>query len=240
MCSSRPSFLLFVTLYAMALNKEQLDTLAAIAGTVVGELSTTEQAAVSKNILSHYSKATVDDAGPFSDADTIAKYLQLSGSVHRDCLLDTVTRAPKRGQQSLKIVLNLLSTRIGTFLLTGYTRPFKLLTLQEREKVFLNWKNSSFTALVSLHKVFHGVSVVSAYRDPSCKVHPAVGYPVYDPIRSSIDYKPQQPKDRIKMLTFEDVTANELHFDVIIAGSGAGGGKFPFKYISWRSLTLKF
>ncbi|KAI8139415.1 hypothetical protein BJV82DRAFT_582068 [Fennellomyces sp. T-0311] len=209
----------------MALTKDQLDTLAAIADTIVGVLSEKDQAVLSKNALQHYSKVTVNDVAPFSDADTIAGYLQLSGSVHRESLSDTIARAPKRGQQSLKIVLNLLSSRVGTFILTGYTKPFKSLTHQEREAIFLKWKDSSFTALVSLYKVFTGMSMVSVYRDPSCKVHPAVGYPVYDPIRTAPDYEPPQPpKDRIKMLTLEDVTANELHFDVVIVGSGAGGG----------------
>ncbi|KAI9496132.1 hypothetical protein BDB00DRAFT_758945 [Zychaea mexicana] len=154
----------------------------------------------------------------------MTEYLKLSGGAsHRNELVQVLARAPVRSQQSLRIVLNLLSSRVGSFILTGHAKPFKSLTRREREAVFLKWKDSSFAAFVSLYKAFHGVSITAVYRDPTCNVHPAVGYPIYDPVRTAPEYtSPRELKDRYKMLTADEV--ENKHFDVIIIGSGAGGG----------------
>ncbi|KAI9273076.1 hypothetical protein BDA99DRAFT_499962 [Phascolomyces articulosus] len=208
------------------LTKEQLDTLVSLADTIVGELSPDiTNAVTTKTIKRNNNVVLAADQAPFTDdAQSISEYLRLSGgSAHREELLDVVARAPVRGQHMLRILLNLLSTRAGTFVLTGHTQPFKLLSRNQREAAFLKWKDSSFASLVSMYKAILGLSITAIYRDPTCKVHAAVGYPVYDPVRTQEDYTPPQPrKDPYTMQTAEQV--ENKHFDVIIIGTGAGGG----------------
>ncbi|KAI7854046.1 hypothetical protein BDC45DRAFT_441373 [Circinella umbellata] len=123
----------------------------------------------------------------------------------------------------IRLLLNILSTRAGTFALTGYTRSFKDLPRHQREAAFLKWKDSSFASLVAMYKAIVGLSITAVYRNPTCKVHAAVGYPVYDPIRTKEGYEPPSTrKDPYKMSTVEQV--ENKHFDVIIIGTGAGGG----------------
>ena len=211
---------------SLILTEDQLDTLVSLADTIIGELSPDVTAAYTAKTIRRQNKIMLSPSqAPFSDARSISDYLRLAGgSNHRNELVDVIARAPLRGQRIIRLLLNILSTRTGTFVLTGYTRPYKDLPRHQREAAFLKWKDSSFTSLVAMYKAILGLSVTAVYRDPACKVHPAVGYPVYDPVRTKEGYEPPSTrKDPYKMSTVEQV--ENKHFDVIIVGTGAGGGK---------------
>jgi hypothetical protein len=57
-------------------------------------------------------------------------------------------------------------------------------------------------------------------------LHKVLGFPTKDPIRSDPDYIPPQGHypERMTMLSYQEATAKDLHYDVIVIGSGAGGG----------------
>lgn len=70
-----------------------------------------------------------------------ANFTDLPGSV--DILLEQYRNAfSKQNYDQLMLTLSLLSTRAGTFLLTGHLTPFYLLTIEERENVVKAWSTS--------------------------------------------------------------------------------------------------
>lgn len=129
-------------------------------------------------------------------------------------------------RQEVSMILSVLSTRAGTFVLTGgYTERFQDLSRQDREKIILNWKNSYLPPLRLLYKLFFSSSCHPVYGALDSPLAKGMGYPGADPVRAAADYKPVHTRERLPMMTPQDLK-DGLKFDVIVVGSGAGGGKF--------------
>ena len=59
----------------------------------------------------------------------------------------------KENKQQLSTILSLLSTSVGSLLLTGMLIPFQNLPLHAREQVIRSWRDSNFEALRGLYQV---------------------------------------------------------------------------------------
>ncbi|GAA5797760.1 hypothetical protein HPULCUR_003154 [Helicostylum pulchrum] len=121
-------------------------------------------------------------------------------------------------RQHLLMLLSLFSTRAGTFALTGHFDEFKNLSLADKEKIFINWKNSYLPQLRLIYKLFHSLSCHPVYATHSEALGPAMHY------SNLIDAKYDNVPERLHMLKPEEITDN-MSFDVVVVGSGAGGGK---------------
>lgn len=123
-------------------------------------------------------------------------------------------------------VLDLLATRPGSLLLTGSWTPFSQLGRFKREQILLKWKLSSIQQLNALYNAFAGLCFFNAYSRTGSPLAQAIGYDAADGDRffeNHPDYKPVM-HDRIPMMSTEEATSGNLKFDVIVVGSGAGGG----------------
>jgi hypothetical protein len=138
-----------------------------------------------------------------------------------DSVLDFINRTvlPEK-RPELVFTLNLLTSRAGTFCLTGHFDEFKNLTLAEREKVFLSWKQSYLPQLRLMYKTFAALALHPGYAAHSDILGEAMHYNTTKTDRVYDNLPPRY--------TFMDPAqiTDLLHFDVIIIGSGAGGGKY--------------
>ncbi|KAI8328330.1 GMC oxidoreductase-domain-containing protein [Chlamydoabsidia padenii] len=104
---------------------------------------------------------------------------------------------------------------------------FAQLSRQDRESLLLAWQQSSSADLRAIYRGLSGISMMSSYFVAQGEpLHKVLGFPTSDPIRSKPDYVPPQGHypERLKMLTYKEATAKNLHYDAIVIGSGAGGG----------------
>ncbi|KAI8584284.1 hypothetical protein K450DRAFT_168598 [Umbelopsis ramanniana AG] len=140
-----------------------------------------------------------------------------------DGFIDSLTRAA--AQQKLGDVtfaLNLLGTRAGSLALTGHFKAYKDLTRKEREEVMKKWSTSSLEMLRGLHKLFYQLTVSNIFKQMDCPLHKVMGYPGPDPHMHGEKHT-SKLKERYEFLNIpEGVT--ELNYDVVVVGTGAGGG----------------
>jgi len=124
-------------------------------------------------------------------------------------------------------LLGLMESRFANLILGGRPTPFTSMPPAARERYLLGWSTSSFasrrTAFASLRKLM----TFLAYADPGADAsgnprHAVIGYqPEFPPV--SVDRTPIVPF----VLPFDVGPADEpmtLEADVVIVGSGAGGG----------------
>lgn len=114
------------------------------------------------------------------------------------------------------------ASRIGTLALGGTYGEFYSLSREQRTQIILSWSNSMITKLRIFARVMLSLSSMSFYSQPMDAVFKATGYPGPDP---------EMHSERFSTKTFPSydfikVPAGglELTFDVVIVGSGAGGG----------------
>ena len=112
--------------------------------------------------------------------------------------------------------------RIGTLALGGTYAEFSSLSREQRTQIVLSWSNSMIRKLRIFSRALLALASISFYTQPIEKVQKAIGYPGPDP---------QMHSERFTSKTFPvyefiKVPAEglELTFDVVIVGSGAGGG----------------
>jgi hypothetical protein len=134
--------------------------------------------------------------------------------------IDTKKRA------DLSAVLNFLSTKSGSFLLTGHWSPLAKLNREQREQVMLSWRTSSFQAFRTLFASFSLLCLFNSYKVTNSPLGKCIGYDSANGdqfFENHEDYNPVQ-HPRIPMMSTAEATRNNLEFDVIVVGSGAGGG----------------
>ncbi|KAI8149011.1 hypothetical protein BJV82DRAFT_590367 [Fennellomyces sp. T-0311] len=188
----------------------QIEVIKAIADTVVGPLSTQDEASLINNAIGTSSEA-------------VSAYARYSGGSDYQAVIRTLQQLSPHKQQELQTILNVLASPVGTFALTRHYQKFSALSRQEREAVFLSWKSSILPPLVTLYGTFAGLTCTALYRNPECPAYKAIGYQDRDPVRSQPDYQPPNVTERLPMLTVKDIE-NLARLDAIIIGSGAGGG----------------
>ncbi|KAJ3409203.1 hypothetical protein CcCBS67573_g08271 [Chytriomyces confervae] len=147
---------------------------------------------------------------------------------------------PAQVHSQLRTMLWLLSTGPGTFLLTGYTKPFPDLSPPEKETAMLMLANSR---IADLRTVFHSLKVTVALSclGRSLKLDPVQGSIAFqgtNPFWEAMNY-PGMPTekplpenyDHVWSPTFLDINtlANgaktfTIETDAVVIGSGCGGG----------------
>jgi hypothetical protein len=198
---------------AIEFNESQLETLKVILDTFIAPLTKEQEDTLVKKLKDTHTEQQVRNfcrvtSTSLQSIETIKEFIN-----H--------TVLPEK-RQELLLMLSLLSSRAGTFALTGYLNEFKNLSLEEREKVFLNWKNSFLPQLRLLYKTFHSLSCHPTYAAHADVLGQGMHYT--DAAKLVRDHKYEDVPERLPMLTPEQITDN-LKFDAVVIGSGAGGGK---------------
>eukprot|EP00002_Diphylleia_rotans_P026367 TRINITY_DN524_c0_g6_i1.p1 TRINITY_DN524_c0_g6~~TRINITY_DN524_c0_g6_i1.p1 ORF type:complete len:685 (-),score=166.82 TRINITY_DN524_c0_g6_i1:297-2351(-) len=137
-----------------------------------------------------------------------------------------IHRVPADLVQQIKTLLWILSTGPGTLALTGSVGPFSQLSLETREQILVSWsssmlhmKRSAFGAFKQLAgQLFYSLPIQND-RNPNWDV---IGYPGPDPAFAraktfdipTFDYQFISPPK----------AGQSLSYDVVIVGSGCGGG----------------
>ena len=160
----------------------------------------------------------------------LAETFVRGGSVRRSNLAaDGLTRAADPAQvRQLKLVLRLLESRPANLLLSGRPTPFRDRTPADRERVLLAWAGSRLALRRSAFQAFRKLLTFLAYADPGPQgaanpLHALIGYvPDRPPLTATpTDIRP------IDIHTADASDASEaivLEADVVVVGSGAGGG----------------
>lgn len=198
------------------LDAAQIKVLVAIADAVVGKMTDTE----AEQLVRNKPSAT----GSVAQVREFAKR-QLSdypGLV--DELLYRMTFAVSPANLTkFKLLLRLLSTRPGTLLLAGRATAFPDLPVKDRESILRNWQTSSIPIYRQAYLGFALLSLNTLLKCSDLVGH-AIGYPLTDP---EVENKERFADDSKKSYPyrFVNVTDNmQLEFDVVIIGSGSGGG----------------
>lgn len=140
---------------------------------------------------------------------------------------EALTRAVDPAQLAqLRLVLRLFGTRLGTLLLTGRRRAFADRPVAQREAVLLAWAASPIPLRRSAVAAFRKLLTFIAYADPG----PAGANPRW----TEIGYVRDEPPVTDNITTIRPTVVARaadadrgpirLDADVVIVGSGAGGG----------------
>lgn len=186
------------------------------------------------------------------------KFTDLPGAV--DVLANQYALAlSQKNLDDLAKGLSILSTRAGTLLLTGHATPFVDLTVEQREACLQSWSSSR---LALLRSVFRGIvgELPSLFGQPQSTslTLPFIAvalYKVYTDFPEMIaatDFPtsgdPDRAKDAARVrkhqeFKFEKVMQDYQYIDtdVLICGSGAGGGVVASEMAEkgWSTLVVE-
>lgn len=208
----------------------QRQVLATVADTFFARLEPDEVEAVVKN----RARKSPEEEGPSEEA--VRCFCVTSGSdLGVPAAVEEVVRKhchPNDAQQ-VSILLSVLGSRAGSFLLFGSTTPFCEMSLTDRVKALVSMKESYIRpkrkAFLTLQKL---VSLMALARD---KPHLAPRNGYANPMWEAIGYKGPAPfsevehdssgRDEFIFKTINgSITADtEMYTDVIVVGSGCGG-----------------
>lgn len=140
-----------------------------------------------------------------------------------DHLAETIANLPHRAdREEMARLLELLESRAMNTLLAGVPRPFTAMSTPERERYLRGWATSRLPLRRKAFQALKRMATVVYYtsRDPAGRDNPSwprLGYP------GSLGPPPPaaSPK-RIRLV--EISTDDTLQCDVVVIGSGAGGG----------------
>ncbi|KAI8985871.1 hypothetical protein BDB01DRAFT_896260 [Pilobolus umbonatus] len=190
---------------ALSLNDAQLATFQSIADIFLAPLSREEEDALVQKFKSTHSE------------EDVRRFCRMTSSSLNTLpsVFDYVDRTVlSNKKQELSMVLSLLTTKAGTFALTGHFCEFKDIPPADKEKVMLSWKDSYIPQLRLLYKTFHTLTCHPAFSMHSelgdCMKHNTVQERVFEEV-----------PEKLPML--RDIEDN-ARYDVIVVGSGAGGG----------------
>lgn len=228
MVPERSSFLFYIKykMFTVTFSESQKQTLEAIIDTFVAPLDANEESNLIETILN------VPGSSSCFTKEQLSQFAKTSGSSIQ--VVDKIARkipyilSPKQ-LNDLLLFINLLSCRPTSILLTGHWKHFKDLQRQERELVFVKWKKSSFAVFKQAYNAFMGLSLTEAYFSLDTPLYEGLHYAEIDGgykyFKQQSDYE-QIKHERLEMITTEDALnlGTKTTFDVIIVGSGAGGG----------------
>ncbi|OBZ87132.1 Long-chain-alcohol oxidase FAO4A [Choanephora cucurbitarum] len=132
----------------------------------------------------------------------------------------------KDKQDGFLQILTLLSTRPGSFLMTGSWTPLMDLDSQRRQEIMYSWKTSSLRAFRLLFKTFSSLSLFVAYNQTNSPLNDCIGFDAAHGdsfFENHPDYSPIEHA-RLPMMTTQEALRGPLKFDAVVVGSGAGGG----------------
>jgi choline dehydrogenase-like flavoprotein len=130
-------------------------------------------------------------------------------------MLSYVAGLPSAGDRKQVLsAMKALNTRAGALALTGSATPVSWLSATEAEALITRWKNSRLETRRRLAAVVTGLAGLSLY-GYSQKEWDRIGYP------GPLGPAPDEPK---RLQPLEITGEQTLACDVVIVGSGAGGG----------------
>ncbi|KAJ3354309.1 hypothetical protein GGF32_002610, partial [Allomyces javanicus] len=143
------------------------------------------------------------------------------------------TRLPRPAHRKVILLLSMLASAKGTWLLSGgkYTRPFPDLEVADRVKLVAGMQKSSVVMHRATFMLFKGIAAFMIYANASgrlpAEINTLLGYPGVDPTRPT-----SLPDDAVPSFRFVDLPRGRkpddppvtLKYDAVIVGSGAGGG----------------
>ena len=159
----------------------------------------------------------------------LAETFVRGGSVRRSNLAAAaLVRAADPAQvRQLRVVLRLFESRVANLLLTGRPIAFRDRTPADRERVLLGWAHSRLPLRRSAFQAFRKLLTFLAYADPG-----PLG--VRNPLHAAIGYVPDRPPITAQLAAIRPLDVHApgaaddgpitLEADVVIVGSGAGGG----------------
>jgi choline dehydrogenase-like flavoprotein len=158
----------------------------------------------------------------------LAETFVRGGSVRRANLAaEGLSKAADPAQvRQLRLVLRLLESRAANLLVTGRPTAFRDRTPADRERVLLGWATSRLALRRSAFQAFRKLLTFLAYADPG----PAGAT---NPLHAAIGYTPDRPPVTTKPAAIQPLDIHAaggdgrpvtLEAEVVIVGSGAGGG----------------
>ncbi|KAK1751867.1 long chain fatty alcohol oxidase [Echria macrotheca] len=136
-------------------------------------------------------------------------------------LLQALGNLPQSARARLGGVLSALGTRYGSLLLTGSTVPVHEQSLADREAVLQRWSSSWFGTPRVLYKTFTSLAKVTWLQ--TAVYAEAAGFPAVP-----TNWKPVESAFEFDFLQFSATTSDDepavVETDVVIVGSGCGGG----------------
>ncbi|KAI8390932.1 uncharacterized protein BYT42DRAFT_526121 [Radiomyces spectabilis] len=197
----------------LCLTDDQSEVFRAIIDTIVAPLTDQEESELLAN-LADIAIHTKDQI------TTFAKLPALHGEI-----FDFLYHATPPDQQKVfATLLSLLANPHSALLLTGHWSRFDQLTRQQREAVVNNWRTSNFAFKRLIYKVIYFIVTYPLYRKVGTEFQACIGYSGKDHVRNQPDYQPKRQHPRLPMMTTEEALAEPLKFDIIVIGSGCGGG----------------
>jgi len=134
-------------------------------------------------------------------------------------LLEAFAALLPEDQQKIKLLLSLLAQPVAGWLTIGEWKSFAQLGLPEREKWLNKWQKSPIGALRQGVKAMQQLTCFLYYSDTTVAdpnpTWPHIGYP------GPLSPPPPKPK---KLHTMRIAQPRTLYCEVVVVGSGAGGG----------------
>lgn len=131
-------------------------------------------------------------------------------------MLGDYTRKDQR--DGLTVLLSALTTRVGAYLITGYSTPMDQLDIATRTAIIGGWRTSRIAAIRGLYKSFTLLSK-TLYMKFS-PLFPSISE--YSPIPHNYTVGKSYPYTFLQFPS--SPTPVVLEYDVVIVGSGVGGG----------------
>ena len=129
-----------------------------------------------------------------------------------------LSNVPKSGRDGLSFILNSLNTRVGSYVLTGWSKPIHSQSLATRMSIICAWSESYLPVLRGLHRTF-GLLARSVWIESSPTIPLLLGFPA---VPKNVE---RNPSYDFKFHDFTDEsTTTTLTADAIIIGSGCGAG----------------
>ncbi|CAO3669387.1 unnamed protein product [Rhizopus stolonifer] len=192
----------------LELNKDQEQVFVSILDTFVAQLSPKDEDILVKRLSETHSEQEVRDFCRLSCSSI--------GSVKT--ALDTINRTMlSESRTKIAALLSTLATPSGMTSLTGQSEMFHHLSLEKKEKIVLGWRDSDQPEQRALYAIFGGLACGSTYLAHIDTLSEAM----HCNLERGTVY--ENLPERLPMMKLDDVKEN-MHFDAIVIGSGAGGG----------------
>ncbi|KAF9147656.1 hypothetical protein BG015_010670, partial [Linnemannia schmuckeri] len=157
--------------------------------------------------------------------DEVLRAFGKSGIMNEDLgrlVIDKLHSLPAEKIDELGTVFKVLNTKVGTLALGGTYGEFASLSREQRTQIVLGWSYSMIGKLRIFSRAMLSLAGISYFSHPIESAQRAMGYPGADP---------EMHSDRFSSKTFPAYDFIEVppqgleqSYDVVIVGSGAGGG----------------